>query len=142
MSKKLDLKGSCLCGAVNISMQVKDNGVGVCHCGMCRRWTGGPLFAIECDQGLTLDGETNVSVYASSEWAERGFCKQCGTHLFYRLKDGSLYAVPPGLLESTDALVFDQQIFIDEKPAYYEFANKTRMLTGAEVFARFAGPDD
>lgn len=142
MSKVLDLKGSCLCGAVNISMQVNGNSVSVCHCGMCRKWTGGPLFAIECDQGLTLDGEANVSVYASSEWAERGFCKQCGTHLFYRLKDGSLYAVPPGLLESTDALEFDQQIFIDEKPAYYEFANKTRMLTGAEVFARFAGPDD
>ena len=29
------------------------------------------------------------------------------------------------------------QIFIDEKPAYYDFANKTKNMTGAEVFAAF-----
>ncbi len=33
------------------------------------------------------------------------------------------------------------QIFIDEKPAYYDFANKTHNMTGAEVFAAFAPPD-
>ena len=32
------------------------------------------------------------------------------------------------------------QIFIDEKPAYYDFANKTHNMTGAEVFAAFAPP--
>ena len=36
---------------------------------------------------------------------------------------------------------FTSQIFIDEKPAYYDFANKTHNMTGAEVFAAFAPPD-
>ena len=31
------------------------------------------------------------------------------------------------------------QVFVDEKPAYYDFANKTHNMTGAEVFAEF-GP--
>jgi len=34
---------------------------------------------------------------------------------------------------------FTHQVFVDEKPAYYDFANKTHNMTGAEVFAEF-GP--
>ena len=33
---------------------------------------------------------------------------------------------------------FKEQIFIDRKPSYYEFANQTENLTEAEVFAKFA----
>jgi hypothetical protein len=35
-------------------------------------------------------------------------------------------------------LVFDHQVFIDEKPSYYCFPNETENLTGAEVFAKYA----
>ena len=31
----------------------------------------------------------------------------------------------------------DNQIFIDEKPDFYSFANETTTLTGEEVFAQF-----
>ena len=34
------------------------------------------------------------------------------------------------------------QIFVDEKPAYYDFANKTKNMTGAEVFAAFGASQD
>jgi hypothetical protein len=37
---------------------------------------------------------------------------------------------------------FTSQIFIDDKPAYYDFANKTHNMTGAEVFAAFAPTAD
>mgnify|MGYP000675211619 CR=1 FL=1 len=36
-----------------------------------------------------------------------------------------------------DRLKIIHQIFIDEKPAYYCFANETHNMTGAEVFAQF-----
>lgn len=32
--------------------------------------------------------------------------------------------------------VFDHQVFIDEKPDFYAFANQTRKPTGAELFAQ------
>ncbi len=35
---------------------------------------------------------------------------------------------------------FDKQIFIDEKPSFYCFANETNKMTGAEVFAKYAPP--
>ncbi|MFT4677303.1 MAG: hypothetical protein ACJAX5_002962 [Patiriisocius sp.] len=45
-----------------------------------------PLFAVAVDS-ITFDDEGDVSTYRSSEWVERGFCKQCGSSLFYRLKE-------------------------------------------------------
>ena len=65
----------------------------------------------------------------------------CGTHLFYRLKESGQYVVPLGLFGDEDDFVLDHQIFIDEKPAFYTFANKTTMMTGEEVFAKFAPPE-
>ena len=46
--------------------------------------------------------------------------------------------VPVGLFENLEGVVFESQIFIDEKPDYYSFADQTETMTGAEVFAMFA----
>jgi hypothetical protein len=32
-----------------------------------------------------------------------------------------------------------EQVFIDNKPGYYSFAEKTRNLTEAEIIAQFSG---
>lgn len=136
-------KGSCLCGAVRISANAVSHKVGACHCGMCRKWTGGPLLAVACGTDVAFEGEENIKAYSSSDWAERGFCNQCGSHLFYRLKGNREYMIPVGLFDECKELEFDRQIFIDSKPAYYSFANTTRNMTGEEVFAQFApSPDD
>ncbi|THF67150.1 GFA family protein [Pseudothauera nasutitermitis] len=135
-----ELDGRCLCGAVRIAATAASHEVGACHCGICRRWSGGPMFAFECVGAPRIEGEAQLAVYPSSDWAERGFCKTCGTHLFYRLRDGSHYAVPVGLVDGGQPWLFDSQIFIDDKPVWYRFANATRDLTGAEVFALYAPP--
>ncbi|MDX5444602.1 MAG: GFA family protein [Zoogloeaceae bacterium] len=136
-----EVSGSCLCGSVKLSAEVKDRVYGACHCGICRKWGGGPMLAVECAQAPTIEGAEHIRTFDSSEWAERGFCGKCGTHLFYRLKAQDFYALSVGLLEDTDWR-FEHQVFIDEKPAHYAFANRTHDLTGAEVFAQFgASPD-
>ncbi|MCP4498812.1 MAG: aldehyde-activating protein [Deltaproteobacteria bacterium] len=106
---------------------------------MCRKWGGGPLLAIECKENVIFSNDDLVSIFSSSDWAERGFCSKCGSHLFYKLKDRSDYYIPAGLLNSDIQLNFDHQVFIDEKPSYYCFSNETRNRTGAEIFAEFGG---
>lgn len=132
------LKGHCLCGAVSVEL-VRDLpvAVGVCHCRMCRRWGGGPLFALESgpDTHFVEVQPNALARYASSDWAERGFCRQCGTHLFYRLVESGVYEIPVGLFDPDSPFELHQQIFVDEKPVFYALANHTRMLTGEEVFA-------
>ncbi len=142
MSEAMEGQGSCLCGATGFSAKKVSNSVGACHCGICRKWGGGPLIAVDCGTDITWRGEEHISVYDSSDWADRGFCKQCGSHLFYRLKANGQYIIPQGLLDGGEGFVFDHQVFIEEKPSLYAFANETKNMTGAELFAQFgAAPD-
>ena len=96
MSASQESRGTCLCGAVSIRVTLECHDVSICHCRMCQTWSGGPMFAVESDAPMTLEGEENVGVYASSDWAERGFCRQCGTHLFYRLTQGAALRLSRG----------------------------------------------
>ena len=138
MAENTENKGKCLCGAVQITALSMNTQVGTCHCSMCRRWGGGPLMTVDCGTDVKFTGEEHVTIYESSEWAQRGFCSECGTHLFYLLKDDGRYFVPVGLFDSEDQFQFDHQIFIDKKPSFYSFANVTNNMTEEEVFAKYA----
>lgn len=138
MSDVREANGSCLCGKVRISAKSMSTHAGACHCGICRKWTGGPLMAVDCGTEVSFSGEEHIKVYSSSDWAERGFCRQCGSHLFYRLKENNQHIMPVGLFDKLDDIEFDHQVFIDDKPKYYDFANKTKNMTGEEVFAQFS----
>jgi len=105
---------------------------------MCRRWGGGPALGVSCGSDVQIDGVDKLKLYKSSEWAERAFCDDCGTHMFYRLLATNEYFVPAGLFQNELEFEFKEQIFIDMKPSYYEFANQTLNMTEAEVFAKFA----
>lgn len=139
MTSTIQAKGSCLCGAVRIQADTMSTSAGACHCNTCRKWTGGPLMTVDCQQAVSFTGEENISVYNSSEWAERGFCAKCGSHLFYRLKQNQQYMMLVGLFENEAELEFDHQVFIDQKPSYYAFSNQTKDMTGEELFAMFSG---
>lgn len=141
MSDIIENGGSCLCGKIRFFAKCVNINAGTCHCGICRKWGGGPLFAVDCGIDVSFDGEENISLFSSSEWAERGFCKQCGTHLFYRLKENRQYFIPAGLLDDEKKLTFDHEIFIEEKPSFYSFADKTNKMTGPEYFAMLASPE-
>jgi hypothetical protein len=137
------LSGGCLCGAVRFTAAPRDHEFGICHCSMCRKWSAGPFFALECGASVRVEDPAQLGIYRSSEWAERCFCKQCGTPLFYRLVGKDFHAVSVEAFDDRDDFALTSQIFVDEKPAYYDFANKTKTMTGAEVFAAFgAGQEE
>ena len=137
MSEYQEGKGSCLCGSVQIEAKAMNRKLGVCHCAMCRKWTGGPLMSVFCGSDVKFKGEAFIGIYESSQWAERGFCKRCGSGLFYRIKGNQQYHIPMGLFENPENMTFNSQVFIDKKPEYYSFSNKTDNMTEAEVFAKY-----
>ena len=140
MTNSVSEESSCLCGSVTIRANYINPKITVCHCEMCRKWGGGPALALHCGTELDIKGREHIHVYNSSEWAERGFCSNCGTHLFYRSKDTGEYSIPAGFFSKLKGLEIEVQYFSDKRPDYYCFANKTKELTEAEVFAIYA-PD-
>lgn len=128
------VSGQCLCGAVRISAPAVASHLEACHCTMCRQWGGGPLIVVHCRDEMQVHGEEFVTRYRSSEWAERGFCSRCGSHLFYRLVDGRLAAIPAGLVTLPEDWTLATEVYVEEQPAYYRFLNDTRRVEGDELF--------
>ncbi|MCH9690766.1 MAG: GFA family protein [Gammaproteobacteria bacterium] len=134
----LSSKASCLCGAVKITANDINPNFSVCHCDSCRGWGGGPFFAVQCGTKVDIEGSEKVKMYNSSPWACRGFCIDCGTHLFFKLNKSGDYNMPVGIFENINGLEMDMQYFSDNKPGYYCFSNETKAMTRAEIMAYFA----
>lgn len=138
MNAQTPLSGQCLCGAVSLTDVTPPKEMSACHCTTCRTWSGGPFLAFDGGKDVTISGEENISVYNSSQWAERGFCKQCGNHLFYRMKATGGYYLPAGMFDLSADTPFAMEVFIDEKPENYAFEGTRKCMTGPELFAAFS----
>ncbi|MEO0973544.1 MAG: GFA family protein [Pseudomonadota bacterium] len=134
----MSARGQCLCGAVTFVAKGQSKGVHCCHCRDCARWNGGPLMAVEFTEGYDIDGP--VRWYVSSEWAERGSCERCGSALFWRMRTGDNLNASVGAFDDTTRFgAIHSHLFIDRKPAFYEFADDAPRLTAEEVIAMFSG---
>lgn len=85
-----------------------------------------------------MAGEEHVARYRSSAWAERAFCSGRGSHLWYRYLPADHHSFLAGVFDLPESFAMWRQIFIDEKPAWYDFVQATPILTGAEVMAEVA----
>jgi hypothetical protein len=136
------IKGNCLCGAVEFETSLPGH-IDACHCKTCRSWNGGPFIGADFREGITFIKDEGLVWYESSEWAKRGFCKTCGSSLFYRLKsDPNFWSIAAGTLDLPEGLTLGKEIFIDEKPDYYNLAGEQKRLTGAEAFAEFTSGEN
>jgi hypothetical protein len=112
--------------------------MGVCHWTLCRRWSGGAWMAVECSgDKLKIADESQLGVYKSSEWGARCFCKSCGTTLFWRMQDGSHAAVSAQTFDDPAQFAFVSEIYVDEQPSNYAFANQTKRMTSQEFLDAF-----
>lgn len=128
--------GKCLCGAVSFSADEVDAAFGACHCRMCQIWSGG-VFLTATARSLTFHGEDNIGRYRSSDWAERGFCKQCGSLLFYRLLKSDDYELCIGVFDDQSGLKLASEIFVDRKPEGFALAGDHPRLTEAETLEKY-----
>ncbi|SFO02703.1 Uncharacterized conserved protein [Xenorhabdus japonica] len=130
-------QGRCLCGAVEVKTNQSIEDINVCHCETCQKWNGGPFLSVDCKDDLKIGGTESISIFSSSDWAERAFCKKCGTHLFYHLHHPSAYYVSVALFGNNNSGKLFSQIYVDSKPAYYNFVEKTPMLTKEDILNLF-----
>ena len=77
-------KGSCFCGAVEITVTGEPAAAGYCHCASCRSWSAAPVNAFSLwkpESVKVTKGEGNIGIYHKTERSYRKFCKACGGHL-------------------------------------------------------------
>lgn len=115
------IKGRCECGAVMFEVAAVRKTVTVCHCSQCRRLSGHLWAATRAlFDNLVFAKDEGLTWYASSNFAKRGFCRCCGTSLFYRMNDEDGVGIGAGCLDMPTGLEISQHIFCKDKGDYYD----------------------
>jgi len=112
--------GSCLCSAVKFSVDGPLREVVFCHCGQCRRQTGLYYASTNAaEKDLTITGAENLTWYRSSDEGRRGFCKHCGSALFWKYLGQDDISIQAGSLDKPTALTPGYHIFCADKGDFY-----------------------
>ena len=112
--------GSCLCGAVRFQTQGPLRGVIYCHCSQCRKQSGHFYAATNvADDNITITGTENITWYEASSFARRGFCKTCGSVLFWKPGQDAYVSVLAGSFDAPTRLEGECHIFVGDKGDYY-----------------------
>lgn len=118
------LNGSCLCGAITFSVKEPLSQSDGCHCSQCRKWSGHYFASADIKRtSLTIEGEDAISWYHSSEKVRRGFCKHCGSSLFFdpiNQQKHDWIGVALGAFDDATNCQLSHHIFIEEKGDYYQ----------------------
>ena len=121
--------GHCLCGAIEIEIRGKLRDVVVCHCGQCRRQHGAPPSYTSAPwSNVTVRGEKNLRWYQSSAQARRGFCRLCGSSLFWEPIGEGRVAIAAGCLVKPTGLRTVRHIYVAEKADFDEITDGLEQL--------------
>jgi hypothetical protein len=104
--------------------------VSFCHCSQCRRSSGHFVAASACNPAhLRLLEDEGLRWYRSSSSAERGFCKHCGSSLFWRPAHGGHISIMAGTLDVPTGLAAYEHIFVGSASDYYVIADGLPQFT-------------
>jgi hypothetical protein len=99
------MTGGCLCGSTRFQAAGTPRAVHYCHCGTCRRATGGPFAVLVWwSEGAVQWTGAYPHTRRSSPIAERGFCGACGTPLFLRYDNQDRLALTIGCFDDPTPL--------------------------------------
>lgn len=121
--------GKCLCGAVAFEADCSRGHFDACHCSQCRRWSGSYWMSVNVPSASLKfkQGESDVGWHRSSDAVRRGFCRQCGSALFWHPdrhpEHSHMLAIGVGSLDAPTGLKLSEHIFVASKGDYYDITD-------------------
>ena len=118
------LTGGCLCGHVKFKVDGSMREIVACHCSQCRKQTGNFFTSSNAKNADVTFVETKgLKWFRSSDTAERGFCQDCGSALFWRRVDSDTISIAAGSLDGETGLKICEHIYVADKPDWYEITD-------------------
>jgi hypothetical protein len=115
------VKGGCLCGAVRYQLKPPLRPAVACHCRQCRRTSGNYVNATAvARKNFALSNSDGLKWYRSSPRAERGFCSECGSSLFWRADALDTISIMAGTIDGMTGLHTTAHICVADKGDYYD----------------------
>jgi hypothetical protein len=120
-------KGECNCGAVKFEIATELSGIYMCHCSICRRFTGSSGIAVVVvpnEQFRWVQGRDLVTTWKKpgAEW-EAWFCSVCGSAVPGE-NDPRTTFVPAGSInQGGEALKVVHHVWVGSKAAWDEIGD-------------------
>lgn len=113
----MTLTGGCFCGRVRYSISAPLRDARSCHCSRCRKaFSGAGSAYAEVEPGTFswVEGQGELTRYASSPGWGLCFCRTCGTTLcgMYR---GAVHGVTLGSVDGDPGVAIEMHIFVGSK---------------------------
>lgn len=126
------IHGQCMCGAISVTAERGKPVIRACHCDMCRQWTSSMFLSVPTRPG-SIKVRGPVKTFRSSAWAERGFCAECGSSLWYETRHDGMRNLAAGLFENAAGNTLRTEFYGDSCPEGYAFEGTHRRLSNAET---------
>jgi hypothetical protein len=122
--------GGCLCGAVRYEATGPLRGFVACHCRHCRKQSGHyPAFTNVPLDRFALTRQDALRWYSASDQAQRGFCADCGSFLFWWPQTRTHISISGGSFDGPTGGRIEKHIFCADKGDYYEIADPVPHLS-------------
>ena len=123
--KQKSLNASCLCKGVNLKIIGEFRPVINCHCIQCTKTHGNfASYTSILEENIIFKSKKTLKWFKSSKKASRGFCKNCGSSIFFKRLGSRAISLSVGLLNNPTGLKTISHIFIHNKRDYYQLSDK------------------
>lgn len=121
-------KGSCMCGEIQFEYTGKPFTFSLCHCKMCRKFSGsafGAFIGIKKVDFEYTKGAELETIFSSSEWASRAFCSKCGSslkYLYHEMEDSIFLS--SGVFDDEPDIAPSRHIFVKDKSEWFSITDE------------------
>jgi len=130
------IRGSCLCGGVQLEIARAVGPFELCHCNRCRKASGSAFVAglrVLRDDFRLLQGRELITTYEAPIWENppayrTSFCSRCGSPVPCPFADSPWFEVPAGLLDDDPQLRPDKHIFVELKSPWFTITDNLPQL--------------
>lgn len=110
---------SCLCGDVAFSLPGPAGEVTACHCSQCRKLSGYFAASFDADPAsVTFHRKQTLAEYETAGGGARGFCRRCGSSLYFRAANGD-FSVEAGAVNGPTGGRLTSHIHTESCGSYY-----------------------
>ena len=107
-----------------------------CHCVQCRKASGHYWAATHApSRNITMIRGRSLAWFRSSDHARKGFCRRCGSWLFWRMDGRDGFSISGGAFDCDLPVRLEKHIFVSEKGSYYEIGDGLPQADGFDLDA-------
>ncbi len=117
------MKGSCLCGAVQYSVEKLQTDIVHCHCHTCQKAHAAAYntaAGVLPNEFKWLNGEDNLNAFESSPGKQRFFCSTCGTHLIAKKQGAPFWVLRVATLDDNPQQMATGSIWCTHKKPWLQ----------------------